>query len=48
MNVYLDYTNFTYDSGEAYAKIKAKMDVADGFTVHSELVEIGHSIKKNY
>lgn len=45
VNVYLDYTNFTYDSGEAYAKIKAKMDVADGFTVHSELVEIGHSIK---
>lgn len=45
VNVYLDYTNFTYDSGEAYAKIKAKMDVADGFTMHSELVEIGHSIK---
>ena len=45
VNVYLDYSNFSYDSGEAYAKIKAKMDVEDGFTVHNELVEIGHSIK---
>lgn len=45
VNVYLDYSNFTYDSGEAYAKIKANMDVEDGFVLHDKLVEIGHSIK---
>lgn len=45
VNVYLDYSNFSYDSGEAYAKIKAKMDVEDGFAMHNEVVEIGHSIK---
>ena len=45
VNVYLDYHNFTYDSGEAYAKIKAKVKVKDDFTIHNAMVEIGHSIK---
>lgn len=45
VNVYLNYNNFLYNSGEAYAKIKAKIDVEEDFEIHGELVEIGHSIK---
>ena len=45
INVYLDYNDFTFDSGESYAKIKAKVKLEDEFNLHGEMVEIGHSIK---
>lgn len=45
INVYLNYNDLSFDSGESYAKIKAKMKIVDGFTLHGEMVEIGHSIK---
>lgn len=45
INVYLDYHDLEFDSGESYAKIKAKVKLNDNFTLHNELVEIGHSIK---
>ena len=45
INVYLNYNDLSFDSGESYAKIKAKMKIEDGFTLHGEMVEIGHSIK---
>lgn len=45
INVYLNYNDISFDSGESYAKIKAKMKIEDGFTLHGEMVEIGHSIK---
>ena len=45
INVYLNYRELSFDSGESYAKIKAKMTIEKDFTLHGELVEIGHSIK---
>lgn len=45
INVYLNYNDLSFDSGESYAKIKAKMKIVDGFTLHGEMVEIGHSVK---
>lgn len=45
VNVYLNYNQFFYDSGEAYAKIKAKMDIEENEVYHGKIVEIGHSIK---
>lgn len=45
INVYLNYNDISFDSGESYAKIKAKMKIEDGFTLHGEMIEIGHSIK---
>lgn len=45
INVYLNYNDISFDSGESYAKIKAKVKIEDGFTIHGEMIEIGHSIK---
>lgn len=45
INVYLNYNDISFDSGESYAKIKAKIKIEDGFTLHGEMIEIGHSIK---
>ena len=43
--MYLNYNNIFYDSGEAYAKIKAKIDVDENGKIREEMIEIGHSIK---
>lgn len=45
INAYIDYKELEYDSGESYAKIKAKVDVDKGFKIHGKTIEIGHSIK---
>lgn len=45
INVYLNYRDISFDSGEAYAKIKAKVEAEEGFTLHGEMIEIGHSLK---
>jgi len=45
VNVYLNYNDISFDSGESYAKIKAKVENDKDFTLHSEMMEIGHSIK---
>lgn len=45
VNVYLNYNDLSFDSGESYAKIKAKAEIEEGGTVHDEMLEIGHSIK---
>ena len=45
VNVYLNYNDIFYDSGEAYAKIKAKMDIEENGSICEEMIEIGHSIK---
>lgn len=47
INVYVNYNELEFDSGESFAKIKAKADLEQEFTVHGETVEIGHSIKTN-
>ncbi len=45
INVYVDYNDLEFDSGESFAKIKAKADIDKTFTIHGEIMEIGHSIK---
>lgn len=45
INVYLNYNDISFDSGESYAKIKAKVKLDEKFMLHGEMVEIGHSIK---
>ncbi|MBR5597602.1 MAG: TIGR04141 family sporadically distributed protein [Lachnospiraceae bacterium] len=45
INTYLNYNELSFDSGESYAKIKAKIDSNQGIMLHGETVEIGHSIK---
>lgn len=45
VNVYLNYNDISFDSGESYAKIKAKTQNDENFTIHGEMIEIGHSIK---
>lgn len=45
INVYLNYNDISFDSGESYAKIKAKVKNDKSFTIHSDMMEIGHSIK---
>ena len=36
INVYLNYNDISFDSGESYAKIKVKAKNEDGFTLHGE------------
>lgn len=45
VNVYLNYNDISFGSGESYAKIKAKTQNDENFTIHGEMIEIGHSIK---
>lgn len=45
VNAYVNYSNIAYDSGEAYAKIKAKTLFEIHNEMHEVTVEIGHSIK---
>lgn len=45
VNVFVDYSNLSYESGESYAKIKARMDTGKEKRLFKETIEIGHSIK---
>ena len=45
VNVFVDYNNLVYESGESYAKIKAKTENKDAGFLFKEMIEIGHSIK---
>lgn len=45
VNAYLNYSEIAYDSGEAYAKIKAKTLLDFNGEEHEITIEIGHSIK---
>ena len=45
VNTYLNYSEIAYDSGEAYAKIKAKTLLDFNGEKHEVTIEIGHSIK---
>lgn len=45
VNVFVDYNNLAYESGESYAKIKAKMETDENESLFKETIEIGHSIK---
>ncbi|WP_455936959.1 DUF6119 family protein [Gemella morbillorum] len=45
VNAYIDYSELSFDSGESYSKIKAKVKLDADFKIHGEMVEVGHSIK---
>lgn len=45
VNTYLDYDELEFDSGEAFAKLKAKLDLPEEFTLFEHNIEVGHSIK---
>lgn len=45
VNTYINYSELEFDSGESFAKLKAKVDLADGFPLYKPAIEIGSSIK---
>ena len=45
VNTYLRYEELEFDSGEALAKLKAKISLANGFNLFTENIEFGNSIK---
>lgn len=47
VNTYINYNELEFDSGESFAKLKAKIDVNEGFVLFKPAVEIGTSIKLN-
>ena len=34
VNTYINYNELEFDSGESFAKLKAKVDLAEGFTLY--------------
>lgn len=45
VSTYINYSELDFDSGESFAKLKAKVDLADGFPLYKPAIEIGSSIK---
>lgn len=45
VKAYIHYSNLEFDSGESFAKIKAKMKQPDGFKLFKPMLEMGSSIK---
>jgi len=45
VNTYINYSELDFDSGESFAKLKAKIDLADDFLLYKPAIEIGSSIK---
>lgn len=45
VNTYINYNELEFDSGESFAKIKAKADLPDGFETFKPSLEMGSSIK---
>ncbi len=45
VNTYVNYNELEFDSGESFAKLKAKVEVEDGFELFKPSVEVGTSIK---
>lgn len=45
VSTYVNYNQLEFDSGESFAKLKAKVDVDENFTMFKPSVEIGTSIK---
>lgn len=45
VNTYINYNELEFDSGESFAKIKAKAALPDGFETFKPSLEIGGSIK---
>ncbi|WLD93355.1 DUF6119 family protein [Alkalihalobacillus sp. AL-G] len=45
VNTYLDYENLDFNSGEALTKLKAKIDLEEGFELFQDTIEIGNSVR---
>lgn len=45
VNTYINYNELEFDSGESFAKLKAEVDVAEGFELYKPAIEIGSSIR---
>lgn len=45
VNTYINYSELEFDSGESFAKLKAKVELKDGFTLYKPSIEIGSSIR---
>lgn len=45
INTYLEYENLDLGSGEALTKLKANIELPEDFTLFSEIIEIGNSIR---
>lgn len=46
INIYIDYDELEFDSGESFAKLKAKIDFDnDNFSLFNSAIEIGSSIR---
>ncbi|MBA4686350.1 MAG: TIGR04141 family sporadically distributed protein [Candidatus Galacturonibacter soehngenii] len=45
VNTYINYTELDFDSGESFAKLKAKASFPDGFSLFKPALEIGNSIR---
>lgn len=47
VNTYINYSELEFDSGESFAKLKAKEILSDGFSLYKPSLEIGTSIRFN-
>lgn len=47
VNTYINYSELEFDSGESFAKLKAKEVLPDGFSLYKSSLEIGTSIRFN-
>ncbi|MBO1679956.1 DUF6119 family protein [Bittarella massiliensis (ex Durand et al. 2017)] len=45
VNTYINYSELEFDSGESFAKLKAKVKLEEGFTLYKPAIEIGSSIR---
>lgn len=45
VNTYIDYSELEFDSGESFAKLKAKLKLPEGFTLYKSSIEVGSSIR---
>lgn len=45
VNTYINYNQLEFDSGESFAKLKAKIDVGEEFSLFKPAIEVGTSIK---
>jgi len=45
VNTYINYSELEFDSGESFAKLKAKVKMPEGFTLYKPSIEVGSSIR---
>lgn len=45
VNTYIDYSELEFDSGESFAKLKAKVRLPNDFTLYKPSIEVGTSVR---